>query len=142
MRGKSQKTTSISVNEDAVEDLIDSNSKVIDESESDFTGEILRPQSGVVDSSTVSEPRPNHEKERVTIVRDSVVAQENKKDRDGTVNLPSKVQTNESMVKVRVKKYARFKYGLNYYELFPGDVVNVPEGAKEGLKKAGCLEVT
>jgi hypothetical protein len=56
--------------------------------------------------------------------------------------MPSKVSTGEPMTKVRVKKYARFKYGKNYYELFPGDVVEIPEGAKDGLKKAGHLEVT
>ena len=143
MKAKSQKDNSISVNEDAISDLIDSNTKVmVEDSENDFTGEILRPKTGVVDSSEVSEPRSAHEKERTTIIRDSVVAQEKKRENDGTVNMPSKVLTNETMVKVRVKKYARFKYGKNYYELFPGDIVEVPEGAKEGLKRAGHLEVT
>lgn len=141
MKAKSQKNTSISVNEDAVDELMEGNSKVIDDSENDFTGEILRPQSGVVDSSIVSEPRASHERERATIIRDSIVAQDLRRESDGTVNLPSKVQTNESTVKVRVKRYARFRHGKNYYELFPGDVVDVPEGAKEGLKKAGYLEV-
>jgi hypothetical protein len=143
MKVKSQKDNSISVNEDAVDDLIESNTKVmVEASEDEFTGQILRPKTGVVDSSEVSEPRPAHERERVTIVRDTVVAQEKKRENDGTVNMPSKIATGEPTVKVRIKKYARFKYGKNYYELYPGDIVDIPEGAKEGLRKAGHLEVT
>jgi hypothetical protein len=146
MAGKSK---GISVNEGAVEALIEEkeeqvrNSNQIEEDDdSDMTGGILRPKSGVVNSSEMSNTKPNHIKDNVQIVRDSVVAPEPRKVNDGTVNLPSKVETGEPMVSVKIKKYARFKYGRNYYELYPGDIAKIPEGAKENLKKTGCLEVS
>lgn len=145
MAGKSK---GIKINEEAVDQLLEEKQEqvretpIADDDDADMTGDILKPKTGIVDSSEVSNPRPNHEKANVQIVRDSVVAPEPKKVKDGTVNLPSKVETGELMVSVRVKKYARFKYGRNYYELFPGDIAKIPEGAKENLKKTGFLEVT
>jgi hypothetical protein len=145
MAGKSK---GISVNEEAVDQLLEEkqeqvrNTPKVEDEDLDMTGEIIKPKSGVVDSSEVSNPRPSHEKQNVQLVRDSVVAPEPKKVNDGPVNLPSKVSTGESLVSVRVKKYARFKYGRNYYELFPGDLAKIPEGAKEDLKRSGHLEVT
>lgn len=143
MAGKSK---GISVNEEAVDQLIDLKQEQVSESSSDhdddMTGEIIKPGNGLVDSSEMSNIKPGHVRDNVKLVRDSVVATEDKKLNDGTVNLPSKVNTGESMVSVRVKRYARFRYGRNYYEIYPGDVVSIPEGAKENLKKSGHLEVT
>ena len=145
MAGKSK---GISVNEDAVEALIEEkeeqvrNSNTIEEDDSDFSGEIMKPKSGVVDSSEMSNTKSNQVKDNVQIVRDSVVAPEPRKINDGSVNLPSRVEISEPMVTVKIKKYARFKYGRNYYELYPGDTAKIPEGAKENLKKTGCLEVS
>ena len=145
MAGKSK---GISVNEEAVDQLLEEkqeqvrNTPTVEDEDLDMTGGIIRPKSGIVDSSEVSNPRASHEKQNVQIVRDSVVAPEPKKVNDGTVNLPSKVETGETLITVRVKKYARFRYGKNFYELFPGDLTKIPEGAKENLKKSGHLEVT
>ena len=142
MAGKSK---GISVNEEAVDQLIDSKQGQVSEislnEEDGMTGEIIKPNSGLVDSSEMLNTKPGHVRENVKIIRDSVVATEDKKINDGTVNLPSKVETGEPMVNAHIKKYARFRYGRNYYELYPGDVVSIPEGAKENLKKSGHLEV-
>lgn len=122
------------------DDILGKENDSADFDSEELSGEIIRPR-GVVDSSEMQNTKPSHERDGVTIVRDSAVASQKTVFNDGTVNIPSRGIPEGNLVKVRLKNYARFRHGKDFYELYPGAVYEVPEDVKDSLKKAGYLEV-